>query len=170
MTVIYIDGPHHLFPDRAQRDTTQTECLEDQGYSVIRFGLQLDWDSVLQQYPHVFGVANLLSVPVEAGSELTTAKLDLDLFDPMWHPLILSLTNHKGITVEAGGDVIQDGCVVGDFLAELTLNGAVLRLIDASHPAVEVVGQSLQSQGYSVLAIQPNMTDTEVLNAFGEAK
>ena len=34
---IYVDGPPHDFPERAQRDCTQTETMEDCGYMVIRF-------------------------------------------------------------------------------------------------------------------------------------
>lgn len=57
-TLVYIDGPHHLYPDRQERDRTQTECLEDCGYTVLRFGIEEDWESVIKQYPHVFGVVS----------------------------------------------------------------------------------------------------------------
>lgn len=52
---IYIDGPPHDFPERRARDATQTECLEDHGYLVIRFGQQEEWLTILAQYPHIFG-------------------------------------------------------------------------------------------------------------------
>ena len=52
---IYIDGPHHDFPDRHERDTLQTTCMEDYGYSVIRFGLKDDWQEIVNQFPGVFG-------------------------------------------------------------------------------------------------------------------
>ncbi|GHO84906.1 DEAD/DEAH box helicase [Dictyobacter formicarum] len=52
---IYIDGPHHLYPERRARDTMVTECLEDLGYFVIRFGHQQDWAAIVAQYPHIFG-------------------------------------------------------------------------------------------------------------------
>jgi ATP-dependent helicase YprA (DUF1998 family)/very-short-patch-repair endonuclease len=169
MTVIYIDGPHHLYPDRAQRDVNQNECLEDFGYSVIRFGLESDWDGILQQYPHVFGVAQFTrDVLTTSSTEATIELSDLDLFDLMWHPLIQSLAGTVGVTVDAGGDVIHEERVIGDFLAEITQNGYVLRLIDAASPEVESLQQALQSQGYKVLAIQPSMTHTEILSAFGE--
>jgi very-short-patch-repair endonuclease len=54
---IYIDGPHHDYPERQARDKTQTECMEDRGYSVIRFGLEDDWDKIIAQLPYVFGRA-----------------------------------------------------------------------------------------------------------------
>ena len=52
---IYVDGYHHLFEDRQKRDTAQTECMEDLGYTMIRFGLLTDWDQVVSKYPHIFG-------------------------------------------------------------------------------------------------------------------
>ena len=54
---IYIDGPHHLYPERQARDKTQTECMEDRGYTVIRFGIEDDWDRIIAQFPYVFGSA-----------------------------------------------------------------------------------------------------------------
>jgi ATP-dependent helicase YprA (DUF1998 family)/very-short-patch-repair endonuclease len=56
-TLIYIDGPHHLYPDRRERDRRQTECLEDCGYTVLRFGVEESWETAIKQYPHVFGAA-----------------------------------------------------------------------------------------------------------------
>lgn len=52
---IYIDGPHHLHPERRLRDQEQQECMEDTGYSVIRFDFKDDWESVIARYPSVFG-------------------------------------------------------------------------------------------------------------------
>jgi len=54
-TIIYIDGPVHEYPERAERDNQQTECLEDLGYTVIRFGHQDDWQQIIGKFPHVFG-------------------------------------------------------------------------------------------------------------------
>ena len=33
----------------------QAECLEDSGYSVIRFGYREDWETILQANRHIFG-------------------------------------------------------------------------------------------------------------------
>jgi ATP-dependent helicase YprA (DUF1998 family)/very-short-patch-repair endonuclease len=52
---IYVDGPHHLYPERKLRDQHQMESMEDQGFSVIRFNLTDDWNSILQKYPSIFG-------------------------------------------------------------------------------------------------------------------
>jgi len=55
MVAIYIDGPVHAYPERQARDAAQTECLEDEGYLVLRFGVQDDWAALLTRYPHIFG-------------------------------------------------------------------------------------------------------------------
>jgi very-short-patch-repair endonuclease len=52
---IYIDGPPHDYPERRARDAVQTECMEDHGYLVIRFGHHDDWAATIGQYPHIFG-------------------------------------------------------------------------------------------------------------------
>ena len=39
----------------ATRDQTQTTCLEDRGYTVIRFGRHDDWGAVIAQHPSLFG-------------------------------------------------------------------------------------------------------------------
>jgi very-short-patch-repair endonuclease len=52
---IYIDGPHHAYPERQQRDHAQETCLENHGYLVIRFVAEADWPATLAQYPNVFG-------------------------------------------------------------------------------------------------------------------
>ena len=52
---VYIDGPHHQYPERQSRDQSQQECLEDLGYMVIRFGIKDDWNATLAQYPNIFG-------------------------------------------------------------------------------------------------------------------
>jgi very-short-patch-repair endonuclease len=52
---VYVDGYHHFFEERRQRDMAQAECMEDMGYTVVRFGLLEDWAQVVSKYPHVFG-------------------------------------------------------------------------------------------------------------------
>jgi very-short-patch-repair endonuclease len=53
--VVYVDGPHHQFPERAARDARQTEALRDLGYTIVRFAADDDWEAVLHRYPSVFG-------------------------------------------------------------------------------------------------------------------
>lgn len=52
---IYVDGYHHLFPERRARDQAQQECMEDCGYTVIRFGLLDDWQALIAKYGSIFG-------------------------------------------------------------------------------------------------------------------
>jgi very-short-patch-repair endonuclease len=42
LAVIYVDGPVHEYPKRADRDAQQTDCFEDNGCTVIRFNDQDD--------------------------------------------------------------------------------------------------------------------------------
>ena len=52
---VYIDGPHHEYPERDQRDREQARCMEDAGMIVLRFGIQDDWLKTIHRYPNVFG-------------------------------------------------------------------------------------------------------------------
>ncbi len=52
--VIYIDGPHHQYPERAARDAQQTENMEDLGWTVIRIDND-DWAAVVTRHPNIFG-------------------------------------------------------------------------------------------------------------------
>ncbi|KAB2893776.1 MAG: DEAD/DEAH box helicase [Bacteroidetes bacterium] len=52
---IYIDGLHHDYPERQEKDREQTECLEDDGFTVIRFGYRDQWETIVRQNYHIFG-------------------------------------------------------------------------------------------------------------------
>ena len=52
---VYVDGPHHDYPDRQKRDQAQTECMENLGYVVVRFGHKDDWESIVKRFPETFG-------------------------------------------------------------------------------------------------------------------
>jgi ATP-dependent helicase YprA (DUF1998 family)/very-short-patch-repair endonuclease len=52
---IYIDGYHHLFPERQDRDQKQEECMGDMGYTVIRFGMLESWEANFARYLSLFG-------------------------------------------------------------------------------------------------------------------
>ncbi|MBW2079314.1 MAG: DUF1998 domain-containing protein, partial [Deltaproteobacteria bacterium] len=47
--------PDFSYEDDLQRDEEQTDCLEDLGYTVIRFGHKDDWDKIIARFPNVFG-------------------------------------------------------------------------------------------------------------------
>lgn len=51
---IYVDGPHHRFPERAQRDRQQESVLAEQGWTVIRFDHEENWQAVLDRHPNIF--------------------------------------------------------------------------------------------------------------------
>jgi len=52
---IYVDSYHHLFKDRRQCDSAQTECMEYMGYTVIHIGVLDDWEQIVSEYPNIFG-------------------------------------------------------------------------------------------------------------------
>jgi len=52
---IYVDGPHHLFPERAQRDRQQEATLGEHGWTVVRFPHSDDWLSIITRHPDIFG-------------------------------------------------------------------------------------------------------------------
>lgn len=54
-TAVYIDGPHHEYPERQARDRAQTVCMEDLGYMVIRFGPKEGWEATIEAHPNIFG-------------------------------------------------------------------------------------------------------------------
>ena len=56
--VIYIDGPVHEYPERADRDAQQRTCMEDLGYTVIVFSHDADWTQVISKFKRVFGGSN----------------------------------------------------------------------------------------------------------------
>ncbi|MGB7124155.1 MAG: DEAD/DEAH box helicase [Thermoplasmata archaeon] len=52
---IYVDGPHHDFPERQERDRAARDCMEDIGIIVLRFGHSEDWGDIIAKHPNVFG-------------------------------------------------------------------------------------------------------------------
>ena len=53
--VVYIDGPHHDYPERSARDRDADRAMFDFGYRVIRFGHRDDWDRIIRDHRSVFG-------------------------------------------------------------------------------------------------------------------
>jgi ATP-dependent helicase YprA (DUF1998 family) len=55
---VFIDGPHHDEATQGRLDDRKRTCLEDLGYTVIRFGYDVgEWEAVLRRFPSVFGVS-----------------------------------------------------------------------------------------------------------------
>jgi superfamily II DNA/RNA helicase len=54
---IFIDGPAHDEVTEAKLDDQKRTCLEDLGYTVIRFRHDDDWPAIAGRYPSIFGAA-----------------------------------------------------------------------------------------------------------------
>ncbi len=52
---VYVDGPHHDYPDRHERDKNKNAAMQALGWTVIRFHHQDDWEAKLAERPDVFG-------------------------------------------------------------------------------------------------------------------
>lgn len=52
---VYIDGPHHDYPHRAQRDTDAAAALLDRGWLSLRFVDPADWEQIFVANPGTFG-------------------------------------------------------------------------------------------------------------------
>ncbi len=52
---IYVDGPVHKFPDRHDRDKQQMDCLENNGYQVLRFTTEENWAEKFKAHRGIFG-------------------------------------------------------------------------------------------------------------------
>jgi len=146
-TVVYVDGPHHKYPERLARDRELVERLEDAGYSVVRFGLEDDWDSILARYPEVFGVANNRTVPRGDMGSFEPA-----LFPETWRGVLESIAG-SGVQVEPGIDIAPGGADVGRYVAKLTRDGVSLYVVDRSSPAAESVLYALTDGGLHAVAI-----------------
>lgn len=55
MTIVYVDGPMHEFPTRQARDREQEACVNDCGWTVLRFTAQGDWEQTVAAHPGLFG-------------------------------------------------------------------------------------------------------------------
>lgn len=148
-TVVYIDGPHHDFPERQARDAAQNDLLEDSGYTVVRFGLRDDWAAILANFPDVFGVPALAVEPATLAG-----GLDLDLFPDAWHAAMKKLAASDDLEVESGADVSQADRVVGSYVARLSRKGKTLYLVDSASAAAAPVEAALRAEGHEVLAVK----------------
>jgi len=52
---VYVDGPAHEYPHRAERDARTADRLFAIGWSVVRFAEADDWAKVLDAHPGTFG-------------------------------------------------------------------------------------------------------------------
>jgi ATP-dependent helicase YprA (DUF1998 family)/very-short-patch-repair endonuclease len=150
-TVIYIDGPHHKYPERVARDQQLTERLEDAGYSVIRFAAEDDWDAILAKFPDIFGASS-----VSASGTRATAprRFDADLFPDAWQETLAGLAG-DGLIIEPGEDVVAGDRVVGTFVAKFTRGTNAIYLVDPSDPDAARVTSTLGKAGLRVITSDP---------------
>ena len=133
-TVVYIDGPHHQYPERAERDARQTEDLEDLGWTVIRIDDD-DWGASSASTPNIFGggemshaVGSLVKCRGREWVVLPDAGDDPDLL--MLRPLGGTEDEVCGIylpleAVEPASFDLPDPTAVGDHLSCRLLRDAV---------------------------------------------
>ena len=55
---VYVDGPHHLYPNREQRDADADDRLFAAGWTVVRFKAHDDWPALLARHAGTFGKAS----------------------------------------------------------------------------------------------------------------
>jgi ATP-dependent helicase YprA (DUF1998 family)/very-short-patch-repair endonuclease len=151
---VYIDGPPHDFPDRQTRDRTQTDCMEDHGYTVIRFAHDDDWLGVVQRYPHVFGTPAIRR-PASAAPPPDTGRWEMELFPQDWRELLAALAEDRSFTIEPGGDAVQDSRVVGQYVAEIVHGVGRAAVIDSRSANAARVNEALQAQGRAALSVDP---------------
>lgn len=93
--------------------------------------------------------------------------LDLDDFDPRWHPLVAALDAADGVTVELGGEASSDGRVVGPYLAVVRCRGAAVHLVDDGDADAAKVVSTLEAAGARTIRVRPNTEAAEILAAAG---
>jgi very-short-patch-repair endonuclease len=160
--VVYIDGPVHLQPQKKAVDALQQECLEDHGFTVIRFcdqhmeraadgGDTTDWAETVRRHEGVFGPGRREVEP--AGTEL-----DPDLYDEWLVPGLLKLAA-RGYEALPGGDVMAGGRVIGSYLAEIVRGGKRLRLLNGQAADLQALQEELTRQGFAFLAVTADTID-----------
>jgi very-short-patch-repair endonuclease len=53
--VVFVDGPPHDYEDVGERDGQAASRLEDDGWTVVRFRHDEDWEPIVRRYPSTFG-------------------------------------------------------------------------------------------------------------------
>jgi len=150
LVVIYVDGPVHDYPHRARRDLAQQTCLEDLGYTVIRFSHRDEWKKIVERFPSVFGQVEQTTEEIPAASQL-----DFDLFDPAWHPLIKALLE-RGYEVRDGGDVVAGNRIIGQFVLEIIVGDTKLKVFDANDSSSRQCFEAPAAVGEHNILVRPS--------------
>ena len=144
---IYVDGPHHDYPERRARDAAQEEALEDLGYMVIRFSHHDDWATTIAEYPYVFGDGECATSGSSRNGSPAEPNLLMELFDPEWHPLVEVLATLKGVEIDGGTDVCEGLAPVGASVAEILRDDKSVSLIDGRAPDAEKLVRLIEADG-----------------------
>lgn len=153
-TAVYIDGPHHEYTHRKERDAQQTACMEDRGWTVVRFGHRDDWEALVKQWPSVFGRPQSVA-PARGADEPGSSA---SLFPSEWQACLRPLPE-QGVRVEPGRDIVSDGAIVGRSIAELQLGERVVELVDARAENAQAVGKAIEAEGRRASILDPTAPD-----------
>ena len=74
-------------------------------------------------------------------------RLETDLFPQDWRELLAALAEDRSFTIEPGGDAIQGGRVVGQYVAEVTHGARRVAIVDCRAANATSVAAALQAQG-----------------------
>lgn len=78
-------------------------------------------------------------------------RFDPEDFDPAWRSTIMQLAASDGVTVEAGNEVMHEGCVVDLDLATVRRGDRTVRLVDDARASADEVANALATQGQRVV-------------------
>jgi len=157
---IYVDGPHHDYPERKARDAAKEEAMEDLGYMVIRFGHQDDWQEIVSHYPYVFGGSQLSSSATYRATP--HGEPDLDLFAPEWHPLVEALASLEGVEVEGGTDISDGTSLVGQSVAEVLRDGKTVMVVNGSESQARRLFELISASGGRAVIADPESVEETV--------
>jgi hypothetical protein len=128
--------------------------MEDHGYTVIRFGPRESWPEIVRQFPSVFGLGEQFEAVAQPTARPTgQVSIDLDLFDPKWHPLLKELAEKQAASIDPGEDVEHGGKIIGSFFAEVAIGGKSVKLVDDVDPRASDISSALAEQGIAAVVI-----------------
>lgn len=151
-TAVYIDGPHHEYAHRKVRDAQQTACMEDRGWTVVRFGERDDWESLLKKWPSVFGTFRAGGSGPQRGEE--RPSFNASLFPSEWSELLREVSV-QDVRVEPGRDVMVAGSIVGKTVAELRSGDRIVDVVDARGGTSSEVAQAIAASGHAAASVDP---------------
>lgn len=156
-TAIYIDGPHHDFSDRKERDRETDESLADMGIKSVRFGSDpARWHETILKHPSVFGPLRKASTGLDSmprpatestiqdgasGGSTVKEKIAsevqvieaIGLIPSQWRETVARLIELPGVTIEPGNDLADAaGRVAGSSVAEILFGTRKILIIDSS--------------------------------------